>query len=145
MAVGAVLEPAVVVVLLFGGAYLNRNKSYTLTWRHRPRENTRPAFRDEEELPGSPGSWASEDALLGDRSSDSNSPTLLVLDTEPKWRTRELQLWGLRRTVVTPNSRLFKDRWFSRVIKKFPFLQEAFYWALIYWVCRLQAHLCPHS
>ncbi|KAF2434013.1 integral membrane protein [Tothia fuscella] len=122
MGVGAVLEPAVVVGLLFGGTYLNRNTSYKFTWRARAR----------------PASWDSDDPLLSNRSSSETNPLSLLSDNvDPKWRTRELQLFGFRRNVASPNSRQFKDRWFSRVIKKFPFLQEAFYWALIYWVYQI--------
>jgi hypothetical protein len=136
MGVGAILEPAVVVGLLFGGTYVNRDQSYKFTWKAQPRQHSRPVFIDaEEELPSSPGSWGSEDGLLDSRSStDSTSQSLFTVDTDPRWRTRELRLWGFRKEVVTPNSRIFKDRWFSRVMRKGPFLQEAFYWALIYWV-----------
>jgi hypothetical protein len=141
MGVGAVLEPAVVIGLLFGGTYINRNKSYRFTWKARSRPQPKPAaVEDEEEdifvdAPGSPGSWDSEDGLLSNRSSTETDPlSLQSANTDPRWRTRDLQLWGFKRSVVTPNSRQFRDRWFSRVIRKFPFLQEAFYWALIYWV-----------
>lgn len=141
MGVGAVIEPLVVVSLLFGGTYFNRNTSYKFTWRARRRTQPRPAVASDEEedvfvdAPGSPGSWASEDALLSSRSSSDSGSHSLLVNMDPTWRKRELQLWGFKRSVVTPNSRQFRDRWFSRVIRKFPFLQEAFYWALIYWVC----------
>jgi hypothetical protein len=134
MGVGAVLEPAVVIGLLFGGTFINRNTSYNFTWKYRARSS--PVLPDEEDIPGSPVSWASEDALLeGKRSSsDSSSSSLLETDSISTWRTRELDFWGFRWEVTTPNSKVFQDRWFSRVIRKFPFLEEAFYWALIYWV-----------
>jgi hypothetical protein len=135
MGIGAVIEPAVVVGLLFGGTFVNRNTSYRFTWKARPR--SRPIVTDEEDIPGSPASWASEDALLERKrsSTESTSSSLLDTDSVPTWRTRELNFFGFKGEVTTPNSRVFRDRWFSRVIRKFPFLEEAFYWALIYWVC----------
>jgi hypothetical protein len=132
MGVGAFLEPLVVVGLLFGGTYINRDSSYKFTWKAQPRQHAPKVVLDEEELPTSPASWATEDPLLS--ASQMSSPSLLPVDIESKWRTREFELWGFKRKVTSPNSRVFKDRWFSRVIQKFPFLQEAFYWALIYWV-----------
>jgi hypothetical protein len=41
---------------------------------------------------------------------------------------------GYRKEIVSPNTRQFQDYFLSRLLKKFPFLVEAWYWALIYWV-----------
>jgi hypothetical protein len=41
---------------------------------------------------------------------------------------------GMKKEVVSPNTRQFQDYFLSRLLKKFPFLVEAWYWALIYWV-----------
>ena len=35
---------------------------------------------------------------------------------------------------MSPNTKRFQDYFLSRLLKKFPFLVEAWYWALIYWV-----------
>ena len=125
MGVGAFLEPLVVVSLLFGGAYFNRNKDYDFSqgksgWTgdssHKKtdeRQNGRSSSAD---------SWSS-----------SSSPTLLPHEI-PTLRRRKLQIFGYRRIVSTPNTLVFKDRVLSRVLQKFPFLAEAWYWALIYWV-----------
>jgi len=69
--------------------------------------------------------------------SQPGSPSLLAVDHTPKWRERELRLLGFTTKVRTPNSRQFKDRRFSRIVKKYPFLQEVWYWVLIYWVYQL--------
>ena len=135
------LEPLVVVTLLVGGTYVNRNASFRFFGKNRRR--TTPSKlategADIEDFPGSPGSRSSlesgnsADALLN--GSQPGSPSLLAVDHTSPWRERELKLWTFRTVVRTPNSRQFKDRWFSRVLRKFPFMQEAFYWALIYWV-----------
>jgi hypothetical protein len=43
----------------------------------------------------------------------------------------------MRKDVMSPNTRRFKDYFLSRLLQKFPFLVEAWYWALIYWVSNL--------
>jgi hypothetical protein len=133
MAVGAFLEPLVVVTLLFGGAYFNRNKDYDLRkgtsgWAgHRNLKRS----DDAEDL----GSRPSEEW-----SSSSSTPTLAP--QEPRLRRRKLHLFGYTKIVSTPNTLIFKDRFLSRVLQKFPFLAEAWYWANIYWVCP-RLHIIP--
>ena len=50
-------------------------------------------------------------------------------------RLRKLRLFGWERDIITPNTEIHKDRFLSRVLARFPFLVEVWYWALIYWVC----------
>ena len=64
------------------------------------------------------------------------SPSLLP-SQESRWRTRELRVFGCTRTVRTPNTAVFRNRFLSRLLRRFPFLVEAWYWALIYWVYQL--------
>jgi hypothetical protein len=139
MGIGAVLEPLVVITLLVGGTYVNRNSTYKLRfWQKRRTAYSKAATEGadveyQSESRSSLESGDSDDTLLhGDRP---ESPSLLAVDSISPWRERELSLWTFRMTVRTPNSRQFKDRWFSRILRKYPFMQEAFYWALIYWVC----------
>jgi len=128
---GAVLEPAIVVGLLFGGTWINRNKNYNFAWREKSRTHAPELSIDEKRIPGSPRSWTTDDALLQEKS----SPDLLSPNNpHSKWRTRELKLLGFRKTILTPNSRAFEDTRLSRVVKKLPFAQEVWYWGLIYWV-----------
>jgi len=146
MGAGAFIEPLVVVTLLFGGTWINRNKSYTLFPTRKPGSgHSSPSSPH----PHSPTSYsprsASPDSLSG-RSSPISSSSLLSksssdsirgffsVDTEPKWRKRELRFLGLRTEVTSPNTRRFRDYFLSRLLRKFPFLVEAWYWALIYWV-----------
>lgn len=126
MAIGAFLEPLAVVSLLFGGAFFNRNKNYDfwegkLQWisdkRHKKSDDS------EGNRSSSSDSW----------SSISTTRTLAAYG-QPTLRRRKLQLFGYNRTVTTPNTHVFQDRFLSRVLQKFPFLAEALYWALIYWV-----------
>jgi hypothetical protein len=124
MGIGAVAEPLVVVTLLFGGTWVNRNKDYKLFGRRRNNASSPRSTSPDSESGRS--SISSSASLLGD------------IDEVPKWRTRELQFFGLRKEVTSPNSRRFKDYFLSRLLRKFPFLVEAWYWALIYWVCTQQ-------
>ncbi|RDA91609.1 hypothetical protein CP533_4635 [Ophiocordyceps camponoti-saundersi (nom. inval.)] len=79
MALGAVLEPAIVVTLLFVS------------------------------------------------STTSNSTT----------RRRRLRFFGWETVVTSPDTAVFRHRLLSRLLHRFPFLVEAWYWALIYWVYQL--------
>ncbi|KAJ4362503.1 hypothetical protein N0V83_010597 [Neocucurbitaria cava] len=127
MGAGAFIEPLVVITLLFGGTYVNRNSEYRLLGRRRIYQNSPRS--------SSPASSSSFDS---GRSSPSSSASLLAnVDDEPKWRKREIKILGLRKEVISPNTRRFQDYFLSRLLKKFPFLVEAWYWALIYWVYQL--------
>ncbi|QUC22501.1 uncharacterized protein UV8b_06742 [Ustilaginoidea virens] len=134
MAVGALLEPLTVVSLLFGGAWLNRDKEYCFKESQATWAAVDGVFKKNDEFgkrnpsPGSVASWSFDWSL-------SASPTLL--GKPPKYRSRKLRLFGHETTVTSPNTLIFKDRLLSRVLRKFPFLVEVWYWALIYWVYQL--------
>ncbi|KAF1989932.1 integral membrane protein [Aulographum hederae CBS 113979] len=117
MGAGAFIEPAVVIGLLFGGTWINRNSSYRMSANRRQHHFS--LRKDPEDLPSIP-----------------DSPSLLAAQ-EPRWRKREVKVFGLKRDVTTPNTRVFRGRLLSRLLRKFPFLVEAWYWALIYWVYQL--------
>ena len=143
MGLGGLIEPLVVVTLLFGGTWINRNKAYRLS-RRRHSRNTTKTFADArcsspDSLESGQSSPVTTDGLLSDSySSDDSvqcsSPSLLTRQ-EARWRKREIGLLGRRREVMTPNTRVFRGRLLSRLLRRFPFLVEAWYWALIYWVC----------
>ena len=142
MGLGGLIEPLVVVTLLFGGTWINRNKAYRLS-RRRHSRNTTKTFADArcsspDSLESGQSSPVTTDGLLSDSySSDDgvqcSSPSLLTRQ-EARWRKREIGLLGRRREVMTPNTRVFRGRLLSRLLRRFPFLVEAWYWALIYWV-----------
>lgn len=77
---------------------------------------------------------------LSPRSSteDGNSPIRRGFDPEypPKTR-RVLGIW----TVRTPNSSRFARHIHSRILQKFPFLVEMFYWVLQFFFYRLTAYM----
>ncbi|KIX02241.1 uncharacterized protein Z518_08180 [Rhinocladiella mackenziei CBS 650.93] len=128
MGAGAYLEPLVVIALLFGGAWINRATDYTFP----PRSS-----RWDEQLPPARVVLTDEDLDIEEaqltQSKRSLSPSLLP-SQEKKWREREIRLMGYRKVIETPNTAVFRNRLLSRLLHKFPFLVEAWYWALIYWV-----------
>jgi hypothetical protein len=128
MGAGAYLEPLTVVVLLFGGAWINRTTDISFA-------SSRSG--DGEPLLVAHGIESEEDLNLAEaqltKSKRSLSPSLLP-SQEPRWREREIRIMGYRTVVETPNTAVFRNRLLSRLLHKFPFLVEAWYWALIYWV-----------
>lgn len=134
MGFGAFAEPLVVVTLLFGGAYFNRTTAADdVTSKladYTPLENARKRS-DDYSSPRRSESESSDDPPSVDWSSSSG--TLSPLE-QSRWRNRRVKAFRYERMVSTPNTVIFKDRLLSRVLQKLPFLVEAWYWALIYWV-----------
>lgn len=130
MGAGAFIEPLVVVTLLFGGTWVNRNTRYRIFDRRRARSQS-PRSSSPDSIESGRSSPRSSSSLLDDNRA--SSPSLLT-PQEPKWRRREIRVLGFRKEVVSPNTRRFQGYFLSRLLKKFPFLVEAWYWALIYWV-----------
>lgn len=157
MALGAVLEPLIVVSLLVFGTIVNRNKVRGVN-AGLPLSSTRPEpwqhlkyAADHENNDDIERGCAREDELTTlpppmSRSSSSSSDTLMEdvsAKTAPRWRKRRLRFLGWEKEVTTPNTEVFQDRFLSRVVQRFPFLVEVWYWALIYWVCTQQAAAFP--
>ncbi|KAG2415670.1 hypothetical protein HFD88_006861 [Aspergillus terreus] len=138
MGVGAILEPLVVIVLLFGGTWINRSTApFSATRSARRRSDPVHLSRDP-----SPDSIESglqtptvKDGLLNRRAI---SPSLLQLEQEPaRWRKRTIGLLRWTTDVTSPNTAIFQDRFLSRLLRKLPFLAECWYWALVYWTYQL--------
>jgi hypothetical protein len=120
MGASAHLEPLAVVTLLFGGAWTNRARHNTIS--SKPVRWGTAETQDE-------GFDATEWRLtLAKRSL---SPSLLP-SPEIKWRQREVDVLEYSTTVNKPNTAVFRNRILSRLLHRFPFLVEAWYWALIY-------------
>ena len=137
MGVGAFLEPLVVVSLLLGGTWVNRNPDFRIFGRRRSRSRRSSPPRPSSPSSSSSGSGSgSSSSFDSGRLSSSSAGSLLDgVDEHPTWRKRELRLFGLRREVVSPNTKRFQGYFMSRLLKKFPFFVEVWYWGLIYWVC----------
>lgn len=130
MAIGAILEPLVVVLLLIGGTWINRSRI------PRPCRWQKGIYRSAGSLfsvpwePGRPSDPADQERLLPPRSW---SPSLLC-QPEDRWHKRQLRIFPFRFEATSPNTTVFQDRLLSRLLQKLPFLVECWYWALVYWV-----------
>lgn len=121
MGTGVVLEPLVVIVLLFGGTWINRVTDCALSGNHTRRSSldyVRVAYPDS--LESGYTSLTPEDELLSSRCT---SPPAQILDDQ--WSKRHIAVFG---------TALFQERLLSRLLRKLPFLVECWYWALVYWV-----------
>lgn len=163
MAIGAVLEPLIVVSLLAGGTLVNRNKFYNPVSRRNSNIETRPIWNATKETGDLEGGTGSLDKAGGEedswgRSRSSSTSTVFydpegtlgggatsILMADPRWRLRKIKFLGWERDIITPNTEVHQDRLLSRLLSRFPFLVEVWYWALIYWVCRAAATLVAVS
>lgn len=152
MAIGAVLEPLIVVSLLAGGTLVNRNKFYKGVSRRNSNIDTRPIWNGSEDsdLEAGKGAYkngSGEDSWTRSRSSSTSTVfydpegtlgggATSILMADPRWRLRKLKLFAWEREIISPNTEVHQDRLLSKVLSRFPFLVEVWYWALIYWVCR---------
>jgi hypothetical protein len=99
----------------------NRRHGYRIFESSRGRSQTRGLLSRDSSQESSPsGSFI-----------DSDTPTTAELDSltgATKYPTKQRNCCGM--LVTTPNSSRFADHWHSRVLQKFPFLIEMFYWVL---------------
>lgn len=129
MGVGAFLEPAIVLGLLLGGTWINRNKGVEeLDDEYEKYVHERGVV--------SPSVLESSPLVPDSESEIHSAPPSPIrhLYTEGKWRKREIGFLGFSRSVRSLNTRPFKNRILSRLLARYPFLVEVWYWALIYWV-----------
>lgn len=137
MAVGALLEPLVVVTLLFGGAWALRNRDFDLCQSRSASASALGPVRSSKRSDDTPSPHRnSDDSLLSDSWSGSSTPTLSLASPKevPTLRRRKFNICIYRTVIWTPNTLVFEHRFLSRLLCKFPFLVEAWYWALVYWV-----------
>lgn len=134
MPVNVFLEPLVVISLLVGGTLVNRNRgaSTPRTYERRPRsKDLHVAFAEDLEdgtLLVDPSDTISQKPRHHSRSHSSPSRG------DGRWRTRPVGFLKWKRRVTTPDTSRHSDTVLSRLLYHFPFLVEAWYWALIYWV-----------
>lgn len=117
------------VVLLFGGAWINRDFNPGLR-----RTPTNVRRFSEDDLEDGSGRTKESDVLMESLDTSRSSSPSLLPDQEPEYRLRTLRAFGKQRQVTTPNTKRFKGYFLSRLLQNFPFLVECWYWFLIYWV-----------
>lgn len=131
-----------VVALLLGGTWINRLSNVSCPYTS---DTTRFSSVSSDDLTDKimdnaedkPSTTAgTDDGSLSTPTYRSSSPSLL-LNQERPWRIRRIGLWLWKREIITPNTAKFRNRCFSRFLRRFPFLVECWYWTLVYWVCAL--------
>ncbi|OKL56796.1 hypothetical protein UA08_07773 [Talaromyces atroroseus] len=132
MGIGAVLEPLTVVVLLFGGTWINRQKD-SKPRSHGTLSRSSSSSNNDEEAGFQP---VAKQDTYGYPESRPLSPSLLH-QHEPQWRRRSVGLGPYRFDVYSPNTAQFRNRFLSRLLYRLPFLVECWYWALVYWIYQL--------
>jgi len=128
MGFGAVAEPLIVVTLLFGGTWVNRQRNTLPSSTSKPYHGGK---RDDSLLESGQTTPTTEESqgLLNPYAAPSQTQ-----DHPDGWRKREVGVLGWRREIWSPDTKLFEERLLSRLLRAFPFLVEVWYWALIYWV-----------
>jgi len=130
MGFGAVAEPLIVVTLLFGGTWVNRQRNSPPSPHSKPYHSGK---RDDSLLESGQTTPTSSS---GEESQGFLNPyaSQQTQDHAEGWRKREVGILGWRREVWSPDTKVFEERLLSRLLRAFPFLVEVWYWALIYWV-----------
>ncbi|KAI0486684.1 integral membrane protein [Xylaria cf. heliscus] len=103
------MEPMVIVIVLLTAMYVTRRKNYSIF--HRSSDESARSLLSPESQRSSGSDW--------------ERPEDLATLHPPKTR----RIFG-RWTVRTPNSSRFARHLHSRILQKFPFLVEMFYWAI---------------
>lgn len=127
MGVGAFIEPFVVLSLLSLGTWLNRTSSPTPLTK-RPYHSGKREDSPNRLVSGASSPSGEADDLLGETASTEH--------VQSSWRRRAV-CFGSKK-VWTPDTKVFEDRFLSRLLFMFPFLVEVWYWALVYWVCLIK-------
>lgn len=96
---------------------VNRRRNYSI-WG---RSHSRTSYINEAHSP---------DPLLANRDDDEQSTSSSYLYLDSKHAGKRRSCLGL--ALYTPNSSRFADNLHSRILQKFPFIVEMFYWALNY-------------
>ena len=128
------LEPGLVVFLLLGGTIANRRR------RCGQSRLSLGSPKDDKSLSDLEDALSSEDEES--LSANDAAPPSFVFGTtslkdRQSWRTRNIGLFGWKRSIATPDTRQYRGYFMSRMLYRYPFLIEAWYWFLVYWVCRI--------
>lgn len=128
-------EPVIVASILFGACYYTRRRRFAVLG---PQSPYKPLLGRPTNAPGAapaqhqdPDTDPDQDDDDNDGESDVDFSEYLTAKNPPKRR------WCCGTTVLTPNTSRFRSNWHSRVLFKFPFLLEMFYWIVTYAVYRL--------
>ena len=123
------LEPTLIVFLLLGGTVANRRRTSRVDLE---------APKDNQSISSLEGGISSDNESLI-YSNDAAVPFSVFgttgLRDRPSWRTRNVGIFGWKRSIATPDTRQYRGYFLSNMLYRYPFMIEAWYWFLIYWVC----------
>ncbi|KAK9772045.1 putative Integral membrane protein [Seiridium cardinale] len=115
------VEPVGIVSILLTAMFITRRRNFSIF--DRKGASYRPLITQ-------------EDSPRTSDDTDYTYPPKPSPECPPK-RRRILGLW----TVLTPNSSRFSRHFHSRILQKYPFLVEMFYWVITYFFYRMTAYL----
>lgn len=121
-------EPVLVASILFLSMYLTRRKGFSVF-----SNNNYRALPFDQSDSDSESSRSSDDLLYYDIENENDAQDPI---STTKHLPKRRELWfGV--TLSTPNSSRFANHYHSRILQKFPFLMEMFYWIITFFFYRL--------
>ncbi|THV73169.1 hypothetical protein D6D02_03969 [Aureobasidium pullulans] len=121
-------EPLMVVTILFGAMVMTRRRGYRIF-------AAKPGVY-KSTLDGDDSARSSDELLAHDEGGEDDAQEYIAA-TKNMPKTRKL----LGITLKTPNTSQFKNNIHSRILQRFPFLIEMFYWVINYGFYRMTAIL----
>jgi hypothetical protein len=109
-----------VASILFGSMVITRRRGYRIFDR---RAQDYGLLNEDPDSARSSDDLLSRDYMMG---RDDEEDSMMTMKNPPKKR----RCCGLN--VLTPNTSRFKDAYHSRILQRFPFLIEMFYWIITY-------------
>ena len=135
------LEPLLIIILLTGGTLINRRRKshQDHLWRrsiNSVRCHHRALSASDLENGTSGSQW---DPMSKKHDRQQASLSFRASRSSPGnesygWRMRKVGVLGWSTNVIVPDTRRYRRSFMSRILYRFPFLVEAWYWFLIYWV-----------
>jgi hypothetical protein len=119
-------EPVIVASILFGACYYTRRRRFNVL----SKQSRYSPLLDQDSNSSQEGLMDEEREERDDDSVDSDYQVSTSKNPSKKRRC-------CGTTVFTPNTSRFANNWQSRVLYKFPFLMEMFYWIITYFIYRL--------
>ncbi|CCX12313.1 Similar to hypothetical protein [Tuber melanosporum Mel28]; acc. no. XP_002839888 [Pyronema omphalodes CBS 100304] len=123
-------EPIIVASILFGACYCTRRRNFSILNKSSNNNYTPLSLHD-------------DDTSVVEPYSDTDSSSDYSLSTSTLKHPPRRRRW-LWLTITTPNTSRFANNPHSRILHKFPFLLEMFYWILTYFLYRL-THILSQS
>ncbi|KAI5857518.1 PAP2 superfamily-domain-containing protein [Tricharina praecox] len=120
-------EPVIVASILFGACFYTRRRNFNVSGK----QSSRYALLDQDS--NSSQDTIGQDETLKYEEDDTDSDYFATTSKHASSKRRPF----CGTTILTPNTSQFANNWHSRMLYKFPFFIEMFYWIVTYFVYRL--------